>query len=179
MPWTEEEHKLFLLGLEKYGKGDWRGISRKLVITRTPTEVASHAQKYFVRLNNLQRHRHLSCPFDITIDTVDATPTLWPSSVIDRWSILFQEHLPPPESFDPLPEISDTDGFPLSPEVASHAQRYFVRQNNLKRHRHLSCPFDITINTVDATPTLWPSSVIDRWSVLLHEHLPPWTQQSS
>ena len=52
IPWTEEEHRLFLMGLGKYGKGDWRSISRNFVITRTPTQVASHAQKYFIRLNS-------------------------------------------------------------------------------------------------------------------------------
>ncbi|KAI3947996.1 hypothetical protein MKW92_019986 [Papaver armeniacum] len=49
VPWTEEEHETFLKGLEKLGKGDWRGISRKFVTTKTPTQVASHAQKYFLR----------------------------------------------------------------------------------------------------------------------------------
>ena len=43
--------RLFLLGLDKFGKGDWRSISRNFVISRTPTQVASHAQKYFIRLN--------------------------------------------------------------------------------------------------------------------------------
>ncbi|KAL1566689.1 hypothetical protein AAHA92_02266 [Salvia divinorum] len=49
VPWTEEEHQLFLMGLNKYGKGDWRSISRYYVVTKTPTQVASHAQKYFRR----------------------------------------------------------------------------------------------------------------------------------
>ncbi|KAF4362682.1 hypothetical protein G4B88_028735 [Cannabis sativa] len=49
--WNGEEHQRFLLGLKMLGKGDWRGISTKYVKTRTPTQVASHAQKYFKRQN--------------------------------------------------------------------------------------------------------------------------------
>ncbi|KAH0914148.1 hypothetical protein HID58_028594 [Brassica napus] len=66
IPWTQEEHRLFLLGLEKFGKGDWRSISRNYVITRTPTQVASHAQKYFIRLNSMNRDRRRSSIHDIT-----------------------------------------------------------------------------------------------------------------
>ncbi|CAN4086116.1 unnamed protein product [Withania somnifera] len=73
--WTEEEHKLFLLGLQKVGKGDWRGISRNFVKTRTPTQVASHAQKYFLRRTNLNRRRRRSSLFDITTDSVSVLPT--------------------------------------------------------------------------------------------------------
>nr|GEX33525.1 transcription factor MYB1R1-like [Tanacetum cinerariifolium] len=74
VPWTEDEHKLFLLGLQKVGKGDWRGISRNFVKTRTPTQVASHAQKYFLRRSNLNRRRRRSSLFDMTTDSVGAIP---------------------------------------------------------------------------------------------------------
>ncbi|CAK9139368.1 unnamed protein product [Ilex paraguariensis] len=50
VPWTKEEHEKFLLGLDMFGKGDWRSISRNCVLSKTPTQVASHAQKYFIRL---------------------------------------------------------------------------------------------------------------------------------
>ncbi|KAL5721193.1 hypothetical protein ACHQM5_013784 [Ranunculus cassubicifolius] len=67
-PWTEEEHKLFLIGLQKYGKGDWRSISRNAVVSRTPTQVASHAQKYFNRVNSDKKEKKRSSIHDITVD---------------------------------------------------------------------------------------------------------------
>ncbi|XP_031493109.1 transcription factor DIVARICATA-like [Nymphaea colorata] len=66
VPWTEEEHRLFLIGLEKYGKGDWRSISRNAVISRTPTQVASHAQKYFIRQGASKKERKRASIHDIT-----------------------------------------------------------------------------------------------------------------
>lgn len=61
---------MFLLGLQKLGKGDWRGIARNYVISRTPTQVASHAQKYFIRQTNVSRRKRRSSLFDIVADEV-------------------------------------------------------------------------------------------------------------
>ncbi|KAF5739178.1 transcription factor MYB1R1-like [Tripterygium wilfordii] len=68
VPWTEEEHRMFLIGLQKLGKGDWRGIARNYVVSRTPTQVASHAQKYFIRHTNATRRKRRSSLFDMVPD---------------------------------------------------------------------------------------------------------------
>ncbi|KAK9282480.1 hypothetical protein L1049_005398 [Liquidambar formosana] len=74
VPWTEDEHRLFLIGLQKLGKGDWRGIARNFVISRTPTQVASHAQKYFIRQSNATRRKRRSSLFDMVPDTAMDPP---------------------------------------------------------------------------------------------------------
>ncbi|KAL3645287.1 hypothetical protein CASFOL_010467 [Castilleja foliolosa] len=71
VPWTEEEHRRFLLGLQKHGKGDWRNISRNFVISKTPTQVASHAQKYYLRQLAGGKDKRRPSIHDIT--TVDLT----------------------------------------------------------------------------------------------------------
>ncbi|XP_061373498.1 transcription factor MYB1R1-like [Gastrolobium bilobum] len=103
IPWTEEEHKLFLLGLQRVGKGDWRGISRNYVKTRTPTQVASHAQKYFLRRSNLNRRRRRSSLFDITTDSVSAIPM--EEDYVSRLHPMYPA----------TPESSHVNGFPLMP----------------------------------------------------------------
>ncbi|MCD9637960.1 hypothetical protein HAX54_021519 [Datura stramonium] len=41
-------------------EGDWRSISRNVVVTRTPTQVASHAQKYYLRQQSMKKERKRS-----------------------------------------------------------------------------------------------------------------------
>jgi len=47
--WTPEEHKRFLAALEKFGPKDVRSIS-EFVGTRTPTQVRTHAQKFYLKV---------------------------------------------------------------------------------------------------------------------------------
>ena len=49
-PWSKDEHKAFLRGFKVLGRGNWKGIATRFVITRTPTQVASHGQKYMLRM---------------------------------------------------------------------------------------------------------------------------------
>eukprot|EP00798_Chlamydomonas_sp_ICE-L_P005758 gene5758-6053_t len=55
--WTEDEHVQFLQGLMELGKGAWREISAKFVPSRTPTQVASHSQKYFTKVDTVSKRK--------------------------------------------------------------------------------------------------------------------------
>lgn len=57
LPWTEDEHLAFLSGLKKLGRGNWRGIAKHYVPSRTSTQVASHAQKHFIRLSGATKRK--------------------------------------------------------------------------------------------------------------------------
>lgn len=49
-------------------QGDWRGISKDFVTSRTPTQVASHAQKYFIRHSNQSKRKRRTSLFDLKAD---------------------------------------------------------------------------------------------------------------
>jgi SHAQKYF class myb-like DNA-binding protein len=54
--WTKQEHLLFLLGLERHGRGSWKQISA-IVRSRTPTQIQSHAQKFFLRQDQTNKNK--------------------------------------------------------------------------------------------------------------------------
>ncbi|EOA25512.1 hypothetical protein CARUB_v10018856mg, partial [Capsella rubella] len=70
-PWSAEEHSRFLDGLKKYGKGDWKNIARECVKSRSPTQVASHAQKYFLRQSSDSKKGKRSSIHDMTLGHTD------------------------------------------------------------------------------------------------------------
>ncbi|KAL8091256.1 transcription factor KUA1 [Apium graveolens] len=118
-PWTEEEHRMFLLGLQNLGKGDWRGIARNYVISRTPTQVASHAQKHFIRQSNMSRRKRRSSLFDIVADeSVETTMvsqeffSVDPPQAEAQADTLFEEECESMESAN----SNDTVPTPLKPE---------------------------------------------------------------
>ncbi|PHU03505.1 Transcription factor MYB1R1 [Capsicum chinense] len=87
IPWTAEEHRLFLQGLAKYGKGDWRAISRNFVLSRTPTQVASHAQKFYTRLNDKNNPKKRRSIHDVTSAANITEPSQGPCGGRLQWPI--------------------------------------------------------------------------------------------
>ncbi|XP_077217838.1 transcription factor MYBS3-like [Tasmannia lanceolata] len=120
IPWTEEEHRMFLVGLQKLGKGDWRGIARNYVVSRTPTQVASHAQKYFIRQTNSTRRKRRSSLFDMAPDmSIGPLPVmeeqfLHSSGETENINHLPSLHLSLDREFEPM-ESTSNDA-PIEPE---------------------------------------------------------------
>ncbi|KAL2254000.1 UNVERIFIED_CONTAM: Transcription factor MYB1R1 [Sesamum indicum] len=161
VPWTGEEHKLFLLGLQKVGKGDWRGISRNYVKTRTPTQVASHAQKYFLRRSNLNRRRRRSSLFDITTDSVTALP-------MEEGKYQKDSSTPPalqPTTM-PLPVNSNINGFSVMPFPATGGPVLLPMQGvnpmeNLIQNDRVNNPSALLVHPVPILPMPTSSTMVD------------------
>jgi SHAQKYF class myb-like DNA-binding protein len=97
MPWTVDEHNAFLDGLASFGKGRWKDISKHHVPSRTPTQVASHAQKYEKRVRESSKPLKRKSIFDIRLEGMDESPCVTPPEASE------DEPEPEPEP-DPEPE---------------------------------------------------------------------------
>ncbi|WVY92524.1 hypothetical protein V8G54_031612 [Vigna mungo] len=65
--WTTEEHRRFLEALSKYEKGNWKEISA-YIQTKNVTQVASHAQKYFIRQGKSEKQKKRKSIHDMILD---------------------------------------------------------------------------------------------------------------
>uniref|UniRef100_A0A7N0V929 Uncharacterized protein n=1 Tax=Kalanchoe fedtschenkoi TaxID=63787 RepID=A0A7N0V929_KALFE len=93
LPWSEEEHKSFLRGLKELGRGNWRGISKEFVRSRTPAQVASHAQKHFIRQSAPPFKKRRNSLFDIPLKESNVET--------QEKSVAFQPVHPPPSPVSP------------------------------------------------------------------------------
>uniref|UniRef100_A0A6N2L0U7 Uncharacterized protein n=1 Tax=Salix viminalis TaxID=40686 RepID=A0A6N2L0U7_SALVM len=121
VPWSEEEHRIFLLGLEKLGKGDWRGISRNFVTTRTPTQVASHAQKYFLRQNSPSKRKRRPSLFDVIEGRCLSSMSTVASPICTRFSELGLSHHSSPEQVISSKSSSTACSRPTEPNTSSRS----------------------------------------------------------
>jgi len=94
-PWTVEEHALFLDGLKAFGPSHWKEISVHYVKTRTPVQVASHAQKYFIHLKKKEENARMRKKKSIFDTDTGGSPTT-PLSPVE--SDEEEVSSPPPEA---------------------------------------------------------------------------------
>ncbi|KAK3218331.1 hypothetical protein Dsin_012301 [Dipteronia sinensis] len=155
--WTEKEHSDFLAGLNMLGKGNWKGISMNFVKTRNPSQVASHAQKYFLRLSSADNKNRRASLFDIHYQQ-SALPTCQDSLPVENTAANFSS--------------SQTRGFlvtsnmpTLSYVPAMPAYRYMP--GNITTWAHPSgipCPQSVSGGTFQSSHTKSSSQESSLWS---------------
>jgi len=78
IPWSEEEHRLFLVGVNKFGRDDVDSISKYYVVTRSADQVAQFGFKYFARIDGARRERMRPPPLTLQFNSERAPTDLDP-----------------------------------------------------------------------------------------------------
>ncbi|TVU29962.1 hypothetical protein EJB05_21561, partial [Eragrostis curvula] len=85
MAWTQQEHNLFLAGLQKYGKGKWKVMASEYLKTKSASQIASHHQKH---RNRWEQRKRNACKrasiHDITQPTTAASVAEPPAAQKDE-----------------------------------------------------------------------------------------------
>jgi SHAQKYF class myb-like DNA-binding protein len=74
IPWSEEEHRLFLVGVNQYGREEYDNISQHYVVTRSADQVATFAFKYFARIDGARREKIRPPPLSLEF-AADKSPS--------------------------------------------------------------------------------------------------------
>ena len=106
--WTEEEHMSFLRGLEICGEENWKDISQLFVLSKNPTQVASHAQKYFQHKNTPKKVRKRRSIHDTTLEEdIDMIVT----SHINQYEMQQTKHIQQFDSYNPSHQMGGFKNF--------------------------------------------------------------------
>ncbi|CAL5197382.1 unnamed protein product [Lathyrus oleraceus] len=57
IPWSQQEHDLFVMGLIEYGNGKWSKIAKHYICNKTPQQVQCYARSFFKYLPASYVHR--------------------------------------------------------------------------------------------------------------------------
>ncbi|WVY94787.1 hypothetical protein V8G54_033875 [Vigna mungo] len=179
--WTENEHRLFLLGLKSCGEGNWKSISELYVVSKSPSQVSSHAQKYKIHQKTSMQNKKRKSIHEISIEPskhVIPTPVTSLEEILSKDDVLNcanhmenynnsivtvprkkckhwteDEHklflLGHAKYQENWKEVSKNFVPSKTPtQIASHAQKYFLRQNVPEHQRKRKSIHDKTLQDI-------------------------------
>lgn len=147
--------RLFLRGMEIYGRSDWRTIARNVVVTRSSSQVASHAQKFFNRQKLSPEQRKRSSIHDI-------------ATVKDAMERLRQAE--PPSSPSPSPSTASLINHAFMDPSSLHLSApTFIPPST---HPHLHPPILLDDNPFAQPPTLDNSYLSSRFLLEYIDYYP-------